>query len=158
MDVDKPKPQLYRSRKNRMIAGIAGGLSEFFDLDLSLVRFLWVLAFFLGGGGFLAYIIAWVIIPEEPEYSAQTAHTFSTEDRRKTLVLPRETEDKHLEEENTYYGLMDKRRRTAGFVLIGIGALFLFNQNLPFHLIHRFWPLILIGLGVFILVRNKKGE
>lgn len=57
--------KLYRSRKQRMIAGVAGGLAEYFNVDVSIIRLLWVLAIFAVGGGLLAYIIAWIIIPEE---------------------------------------------------------------------------------------------
>lgn len=57
--------RLFRSRKQSVIGGVAGGLAEYFEVDVVLVRLLWVLAAFVGGGGVLAYIIAWVIIPEE---------------------------------------------------------------------------------------------
>ncbi|MBD3164294.1 PspC domain-containing protein [Candidatus Woesearchaeota archaeon] len=58
--------KLYRSRKNRMIAGVCGGLGEYADIDPTLVRLLWVIAtIFTGGAGILAYIIAWIIIPEK---------------------------------------------------------------------------------------------
>ena len=59
-----------------MIAGIAGGLAEYFKVDVSLVRLLWVLAFFIGGGGFFAYLVAWIIIPEASADPSHTYHTF----------------------------------------------------------------------------------
>ncbi|MCQ1534329.1 PspC domain-containing protein [Methanosarcina sp. KYL-1] len=58
--------KLYRSRKNRMIAGVCGGIGEYFDIDPTLVRLLWVLFSLSGGAGIVAYIIAWIIVPEEP--------------------------------------------------------------------------------------------
>lgn len=57
--------KLYRSKTDRMIAGVAGGLGEYFEIDPTLVRLLWVL-FLFTGAGFLAYILAWIIVPEEP--------------------------------------------------------------------------------------------
>jgi phage shock protein C len=62
--IGKPK-RLYRS-KERVLAGVCGGVAEYFNVDPVLVRFLWVLWAFLGGTGILAYLIAWVIIPERP--------------------------------------------------------------------------------------------
>ncbi|HEX3048411.1 MAG TPA: PspC domain-containing protein [Bacillota bacterium] len=56
--------RLYRSVHNRKIGGVAGGLAEYFDIDPTLVRLLWVIAFFVFGTGFLAYLIAWIVIPE----------------------------------------------------------------------------------------------
>ncbi|MBU0980548.1 MAG: PspC domain-containing protein [Nanoarchaeota archaeon] len=57
--------KLYRSRK-RMIAGVCGGLGEYFNTDPTLVRLLWVLGTLItGGAGVLGYILAWIIIPEK---------------------------------------------------------------------------------------------
>lgn len=58
--------KLLRSRKNKMIAGVCGGLGNYLGVDPTLIRLLWVLfAFFSFGMGILAYVIAWIIIPEE---------------------------------------------------------------------------------------------
>jgi phage shock protein PspC (stress-responsive transcriptional regulator) len=59
--------RLYRSRDDRMLAGVAGGLAERFDLDPSLVRVLWVILVFVSGGLFLlAYVAMAIVVPEEP--------------------------------------------------------------------------------------------
>ncbi|MCK9218915.1 MAG: PspC domain-containing protein [Bacteroidales bacterium] len=58
--------RLYRSKTDRMIGGVCGGFGKYFNLDPVLMRLIWVILFFCGGVGFLAYIIAWIIIPEEP--------------------------------------------------------------------------------------------
>ena len=57
--------KLYRSTKNRVLGGVCGGLGEYFDIDPSLVRLLWLVIVFMGGGGVLIYIILWIILPEE---------------------------------------------------------------------------------------------
>ena len=49
-----------------MIGGVCGGMGVYFDVDPVLLRVLWAVCFFIGGVGLLAYIIAWIIIPEEP--------------------------------------------------------------------------------------------
>ena len=58
--------RLYRSRTDRKIAGICGGLANYFTIDPVIVRLAWVLLFFLGGSGIFLYIVAWIIIPLEP--------------------------------------------------------------------------------------------
>ncbi len=59
--------RLYRSRTKRIIAGVCGGIAEYFNIDTTIVRLLWLLLTVVSGGtGLVAYIIAWVIIPEEP--------------------------------------------------------------------------------------------
>ncbi|WP_407355697.1 PspC domain-containing protein [Methanolobus sp. WCC5] len=57
--------RLRRSRSDRMIAGVCGGLGKYLDVDPVIIRLLWAVAIFIYGTGLLAYIIAWVIIPEE---------------------------------------------------------------------------------------------
>jgi len=58
--------RLYRSKTERMLGGVCGGIAEYFDTDPSLVRLIWILLAFVGGGGLLAYLVAWIIIPPEP--------------------------------------------------------------------------------------------
>jgi len=61
----EPK-RLYRSKNDRVLGGVCGGLGSFLGLDPVIIRVLWAVSFFLGGVGLLAYLIAWIIIPEEP--------------------------------------------------------------------------------------------
>lgn len=59
--------RLYRSRTDRMIAGVCGGLSEYFGIDLMLVRIIWVVFTLSFGAGLLTYILIWLFVPEEPQ-------------------------------------------------------------------------------------------
>lgn len=59
--------RLYRSREERMLAGVCGGLGSYFAVDPTLVRALFVLFGLVAGGGILAYLILWILIPLEPE-------------------------------------------------------------------------------------------
>ena len=59
--------RLFRSRKERIVGGICGGLGQYFNVDPVLIRVIWAVLFFAFGAGFIAYILAWIIIPEEPE-------------------------------------------------------------------------------------------
>lgn len=63
--------KLYRSKKNKIIAGVCGGIGEYFKIDPTLVRLLWLLFSVVTGGvgGVAAYIVAWIIIPDEPQES-----------------------------------------------------------------------------------------
>lgn len=62
----KMNKKLYRSVESRMIAGVCGGLGEYFEIDPTLVRLITVALLLAGGGGLLAYIIAWIIVPNAP--------------------------------------------------------------------------------------------
>ena len=58
--------RLYKSRNDKMLGGVCGGIAEYFDIDPTLVRLGWVLFCALGGSGILAYIVAAIVIPEQP--------------------------------------------------------------------------------------------
>jgi phage shock protein C len=65
---ETPYRKLYRSRNDRMLAGVAGGIAEYSNIDPTLVRVLFVLlAVVTGGGALLAYPILWLIVPEAPQ-------------------------------------------------------------------------------------------
>jgi phage shock protein C len=67
--VAAPK-RLMRSCRDKRIAGVCAGLAEYFDLDPTLVRVLWLLAIFFAGTGFLVYIILWIVLPCAPATQA----------------------------------------------------------------------------------------
>jgi phage shock protein PspC (stress-responsive transcriptional regulator) len=62
----KHAKKLYRSRTNRMIAGICGGIGEYFSVDATLVRIGFVIVSLLPGPSIIFYLLAWMIIPLEP--------------------------------------------------------------------------------------------
>ncbi|MAG07228.1 hypothetical protein CMI46_00225 [Candidatus Pacearchaeota archaeon] len=64
--VDNKTKRLYRSKKERILGGVCGGLAEYVDADPTLVRLLWALITLVSVGfGLLAYLIAWIIVPEK---------------------------------------------------------------------------------------------
>ncbi len=58
--------KLYRSRKDRMLSGVCGGLAEYIGIDPTIVRVLWVIISLVYGSGILIYIILALIVPKEP--------------------------------------------------------------------------------------------
>jgi phage shock protein C len=60
--------KLYRSNSNKMLAGVCGGIAEYFNLDPTLIRIGWALFVLLGGSGILVYIICALIIPKNTDY------------------------------------------------------------------------------------------
>ena len=71
--------RLYRSRTNRMLGGVLGGIAEYSNLDPTVVRLLFVLlAFLTGGAALLAYPIVWVIVPEALQQSTTWTPTAPT--------------------------------------------------------------------------------
>lgn len=60
------RKRLYKSNSDKMVAGVCGGIAAYFEIDPTLVRLIWVLFCVAGGSGLLAYIIAAIIIPQDP--------------------------------------------------------------------------------------------
>lgn len=58
--------KLYRIREGKMIAGVCNGLADYFDIDPTIIRLAWLVLLFFAGSGLLAYLIAWIIVPERP--------------------------------------------------------------------------------------------
>jgi phage shock protein C len=139
--------KLYRSRKEKMIGGVAGGLAEYFEIDPTLVRIIFIVSLFLGGSGILAYIILWILVPEEPYVS-------STNDSKDN------TENQNVKDDAKYEAAYEeqrgRRRNVLGAILIIIGAMFLANNLIPRFHFGDYWPLILIILGIVVLINSKK--
>lgn len=64
--IQKEGPKrLKRSISDKMLAGVCGGLADYFEIDATIIRLLFVLALLIGGTGILAYLIMWLIVPKE---------------------------------------------------------------------------------------------
>jgi len=59
------KKRLFRSKKDRILGGVCAGVADYFDVDPTIVRLIWVLLTLAWGAGLLLYIIAWIIVPEQ---------------------------------------------------------------------------------------------
>ncbi|MDW7650986.1 MAG: PspC domain-containing protein [Bacillota bacterium] len=127
--------RLYRSRHGQMLGGVCMGLARYFDVDVTLVRLIWVLAALFGGSGVLAYIIAWIIIPEEPAEGEAIDITHSSSEEG----TPTDT-------------------KTVGLIVIVIGVFLLFRGLVPrMFFQYYFWPLVLILLGLFLMFGGFRG-
>ena len=60
--------KLYRSKTEKKIAGVCGGMAKFLNIDVTIVRLIWAIVVVCGGAGLLAYLICALVIPEEPDY------------------------------------------------------------------------------------------
>lgn len=143
-----PSKRLYRSREHAMIGGVCAGIAEYFDTDPSLIRLALVLLFFAGGVGILAYIVAWIIVPQKPLITAAASAETSLEEP------PAAAASDSVEEVN-------RPRFILGIILIALGGLFLLGSLHVWHWFSffRLWPMILIIIGIMIITKGiEKGE
>ncbi len=139
--------RLYRSRKNRVIAGVAGGLGEYFDIDPVFVRVIFVLATLAGASGLLAYIILWIVVPNEKFGSQPKTPTAEGE-----TVMQEGTRNHDYRYRKQHGGVL------GGLVLIVLGGLFLADNYLPHFSFSDTWPLILIAIGIGMIFNSVRRE
>ena len=74
------KKRLYRSKDERMLAGVCGGIGEYLEVDPTLIRLVAVLLALAGGPGVIAYIILWLVVPERPDNKLDLSATPSSDE------------------------------------------------------------------------------
>jgi len=139
---------MYRSRKERMIWGVAGGLAEYLDIDPVLVRIGFVLLTFANGVGLLLYVLMAIVVPSEERMVSAEATGVEAAEHEGTAHGP----DREVEgfSERT----QRRRRNVLGAFLIAVGVYILLGNVGFFSWFQwqRFWPLLVIALGVAILL------
>lgn len=145
--------RLYRSRSDTVLGGVAAGLADYLNADPALVRIAWALLVPLtGGAALLAYVVAWIVVPEAPKAAARAPADGVADAADPNAALPAADE--------TAAGSADAEPRRgdnrAGFVvglgLILIGVWFLLREYLPDFDWSLVWPVVLIGIGAAILI------
>ena len=145
--------KLYRSRTDRIIAGVCGGLAKYFEVDPLLVRLIFLAAVFINGSGIMIYIILLLVMPLEPGPEINVnrddkIHEFVNETKsRAESVMNEMKQDK---------GWLEGKRNILGLFVVAIGVIALFNQVFPLHWLRwdYFWPLLIIIIGLLLLFRK----
>jgi phage shock protein C len=151
----EPK-KFYRSRTDKVLAGVCGGLAEYFNVDPVLIRLLAVALVIVGGGGLLAYIILWIITPEKPIDYAQFQNSSNMENKQTSNEEPKSSQDNQKNDPFKYPPRKHKDRGhlIGGLVLITLGVLFLADEFIPHVSFSDLWPLLLVVIGIGLLINN----
>jgi phage shock protein C len=142
--------RLYRCQHDRMIAGVAAGIAERFDIDPTIVRLLWVLSVFFGGLGLFAYIVMALVVPLEPAEGPASA----VGDPSGEPATPSPADWRTAAAGHHHAARGSGRGMTfLGAALILFGALALIDAFLPGWADHgRFlWPAFILGIGAILL-------
>ena len=137
--------KLYRSREDRMIFGVCGGMAKYFDADSTLIRVIFILLVFANGIGLVMYFIFAILIPLEPGIVDES----KTEESKQLIS--------QLKKENKYMSKI-----IFGIILILIGLFFVLDRYFPISFYMRWlsikslWPYIIIILGLYLVFKNTK--
>jgi phage shock protein C len=129
--------ELYRSKKDKMLGGVCGGLAEYFEISSTLVRLICLGLILVDGIGILLYIIAWIIIPEEPVISDENVYESGKNSNK----------HKYSERNNLFIGLT--------FLILGI--IFILNNFFP-HIVSFsvIFGVLFLVFGIYLIIRGKK--
>lgn len=146
--------KLYRSRKDRVIAGVCGGVADYFKIDPVWVRIVWVLAIFAKGLGVVAYVLCWLLIPER-EWSPAEAAAVKDEAAEGAAGEGAKAETPGEEHRTSWFPFSSSEPRVViGVILIVLGCIFGLMAFVPFMSSQAFWAIVLIVLGLALLARR----
>jgi len=128
--------KLYRSKQDKVIAGVCGGIAEYFNIDTILIRLFAVLLVLADGIGVIMYIIAWVVIPENP-----------LQKDVKKVVEKAEKSSKKKDGHGTIL---------LGLLIVIIGAILLLKNIFSWINTSLIWAALLIVLGLYLIGRKSK--
>ena len=137
--------QLFRSKINRKVSGVCGGIAEYFDIDPVIIRVIFVVTTLCWGFGLLIYIILWIVVPSAP-MNIESVYEKKTQD----------TQEKRFENTSSSENRSHKGRTIGGILLILLGVLILMDNISAFLSFSTYWPVLLIVIGILILLLNFK--
>jgi len=145
---------LYRDDQNKMLGGVCAGLAEYFDMDITVMRLIFAFAFFIMGVGLIPYIILWIVLPRK------TYNPFTKPSDPSTVnyIVPPITP---VDPNKPFVPVTPKRSNggvIVGAILIVMGTLFLLHEFdfFDYWEIHRFWPVVLVVLGLALIVTGQQ--
>lgn len=143
--------KLYRSEDEAILAGVCSGLADYFEIDVTLMRVIFVLLFIGGGSGFLIYIILWIVTPMKKGgaiiENKEEVKDLVNDLGKKTKNIAKEIK-KEVKTGNRKGGLL-------GIVLMAIGVLILVEKILPIEIRWDYvWPGMLIFVGGYLVFKD----
>jgi phage shock protein C len=145
--------RLERSRANRVISGVCGGIAEYLDIDATFVRVVMVILAFPFGVGILIYFVLLFLMPNPGEAtpfvrSAGTQQTVVDPAAPVTPAAPRVVDPM----------VVERRRNGIGLLLVAVGVVFLLGNVGAFRFVdwRYIWPLVVIALGVYLVAQRSR--
>jgi phage shock protein C len=152
------RKRLVRSRSDRMVGGVCGGLGAYLGVDPTFVRLFFVFLIFAEGAGFLLYLILWVVLPPEDRVGEYNFEDTVRDGAQEIATRAREI-GKDLPEAMRFSGSQAGLFLGAAFILLGVFYL-LDNLHLTWFVWVKslFWPVFLIAAGALLLMQRVRGE
>lgn len=172
--------RLHRNEHDKVVAGVSSGLAEYMQVDITIVRLLFVLStLFLAGGGLIVYIVMWIVVPVNNDPAAKM-RKFNEQFQKHNSAFngpfnaPQDSAETKWNTPNSDFNSSndmnsfqkpqtnDTGRTIGGLILLVLGVYFLLRQLdiLPhwFNIwqIYKLWPLALVAIGISLIFRNQR--
>lgn len=146
--------KLYRDENRKVIAGVCAGLSDYFSIDVTIVRLLFVLTLIYHGGGTLAYIVLWIVMPRRNDVFNDPTVDYTVKDGNRPF------QGFDADTFNTKFRVNNNKdvAQIGGLVLIVLGVIFLLDQFdfIPYWFnFEQFWPVILVVIGLGLIFKSR---
>lgn len=172
--------RLFRNEHDKVVAGVSSGLAEYLQVDITIVRLLFVLStLFLAGGGIIVYIVMWIVVPVNNDPLAKMKKFNEQFEKHKSAFdspfdAHQNTSETKWNTPNTDFNTFnnmnsfqkpqsnDTGKTIGGLILLVLGFYFLLRQLdiLPHWLniwkIYKLWPLALVAIGISLIFRNQR--
>lgn len=136
--------RLYRSRGDKVFGGVCGGLAKYFNLDVVIVRIIFVVSALIWGLSFVLYLVLWIAVPPEPvKFGASSEVTSGSAEEEKTGKERVKSK---------------RSREIFAIVLIVLGIFITLNNMFVWFTGRFYFPIILILIGLLILLYSSKKE
>ena len=147
----KSSRRLVRPENDRVFAGVAAGLGEYFNIDSTIVRLIFLLITIFGGSGVLVYFILWLVMPPASK------STLSYEQAIKEGAVEMKVKAESFAEEFKENSPKLSSRSWVGVVLLVLGIIFLLENFglMPHFRWDRWWPIFLIIIGLAVIVKKQ---
>ena len=133
--------KLYRNEDEAIFAGVCSGLADYFDIDVILMRVIFVLLVLGGGSGILIYIVLWIVTPIKNQVEIINK---GEEMKEKVKEIKKEVK-------------VERKRSGSfvGFILMGFGILILLEKIIPMVIRWDYvWPILLVVSGAYLIFRD----
>ena len=140
--------RLYRSCDDKILGGVAAGVAEYFNFDPGITRLIFGIIMVTTGFGFLGYLIAWIVIPINPQCNTDKTEAGEIRDRAEKIASDIRLVAKKKTLSNNGIATW------AGVLIVLLGLLFLIENIFDVHAFRLFWPAWLIAMGIIILTNS----
>lgn len=147
--------KLYKDEHHKMVGGVCAGLADYFNIDVTIIRIVFLVGLVLHGASFVPYVVLWIVLPKKNylfnqpfvDYTVPPGEPAQSPFSAEPFVAPKAPK--------SHTGSI-----IVGTIMLLFGLVLLSHQLdiIPYYAIRHYWPLLIIAIGLVIIFTNNKKE